>query len=66
VRVQVDFLFLTPKAKRVQQLRGQGMSLKQAFAVADREFTRDGMSLKPDATSAILGSGVSQMGEVQI
>jgi hypothetical protein len=66
VRVQVDFLFLTPKAKRVQKLRGQGMSFQQAFAVADREFTSDGLTLKPISSDvAALASGPSQMGEVQ-
>jgi hypothetical protein len=56
----------TPKASRLQELRAKGKSFDEAFAIADREFTSDGMSLKPDASNAILASGVSQMGEVQI
>ena len=65
--VQVDFLFLTPKAKRVQQLRGQGKTFKKALAIADREFTSDGISLKPASPNvAALASGPAQMGEVQI
>jgi hypothetical protein len=57
---------LTPKTARVEQLRAAGKSFDEAFAIADREYTSDGMSLKPDASNAILASGVSQMGEVQI
>jgi hypothetical protein len=64
---------LTPKALRVQQLRGQGKSFDEAFAIADREYTSDGLTLKPEAAIAsgvkhnsILASGVVKMGEVQI
>lgn len=60
---------LTPKAKRLQELPGQGKSFNKAFTIADREYSSDGMSLKPqraDASNAILASGVPQMGEVQI
>lgn len=43
----------TPKAMRVQELRGQGMSFDEAFAIADREYTSNGMALKPGATSTL-------------
>jgi hypothetical protein len=38
---------LTPKAMRVQKLITEGKSFDEAFAIADREYTSDGMSLKP-------------------
>jgi hypothetical protein len=61
----------TPKGHRFYELCRQGKSLEEAFAIADREYTSDGLTLKPplhgpDATNAILASGVSQMGEVQL
>lgn len=49
MRVQIDFLLLTPKAKRVNELSAQGKSFDEAFAIADSEYTSDGMSLKPGA-----------------
>jgi hypothetical protein len=56
----------TPKASRIQRLRAEGKSFNDAFAVADREYTSDGMSLKPMSHDvANLASGPSQMGEVQ-
>jgi hypothetical protein len=42
-------LSLTPKAKRIDELRAQGMSFDEAFAIADSEYTSDGLSLKPGA-----------------
>jgi hypothetical protein len=61
------FLSPTPKAMRVKELCGQGMSFDEAFAIADREYTSDGMALKPAFISdaAVLSAGVPQMGEVQ-
>lgn len=58
---------LTPKANRVEQLRAQGMSFDEAFAIADREFTNDGLLPRRGATDleAVLSCGVAQMGEVQ-
>jgi hypothetical protein len=69
-QVQSRFVMLTPKAVRLEWLMAEGKSFDEAsfnkaFAIADREFTSDGMSLKPDATNAVLASGVPQMGEVQ-
>ena len=61
-----QFAMLTPKAVRLERLMAEGKSFNKAFAIADREFTSDGMSLKPDASNAILASGVAQMGEVHI
>jgi hypothetical protein len=62
---------LTPKAVRLERLMAEGKSFDEAFAIADREYTSDGMSLKPPfdgagASNAILASGVAQMGEVQL
>jgi len=71
--MRAKMAIFTPKAFRVQQLRGQGKSFDEALALADREYTSDGISLKPEATIAsemkhnsILASGLAQMGEVQI
>lgn len=61
-----QFAMLTPKAIRLEWLMAKGKSFNKAFAISDREYTSDGMSLKPDATNAMLASGVGQMGEVQI
>lgn len=57
----------TPKALRLQELVGDGMSFDEAFAIADREFTADGLLPRRGTTSleAVLAGGVSQMGEVQ-
>lgn len=44
-----QFVSLTPKAMRVQELRGQGMSFDEAFAIADSEYSSNGMALKPGA-----------------
>ena len=58
---------LTPKAVRLEQLRAQGRSFDEAFAIADREFTPDGLLPRRGVTSleATLSGGVAQMGEVQ-
>jgi hypothetical protein len=45
-RGDIAFIF-TPKAIRMEQLRSQGKSFDEAFAIADREFTPNGMALKP-------------------
>ena len=65
-----QFAMLTAKAVRLEWLMAEGKSFNEAFAIADREYTSDGMSLKAplhgsDATNAILAGGVPQMGEVQ-
>jgi hypothetical protein len=39
----------TPKALRIEELRHQGMCFDDAFAIADAEYTSDGLSLKPGA-----------------
>ena len=57
----------TPMAMRIQVLRGRGMSFDKAFAIAESEYSSDGMLLKRGTTdlNAILHGGVAQMGEVQ-
>jgi hypothetical protein len=45
-RGDMAFIF-TPKAERLNALRAEGKSFDEAFAIADREYTSDGMSLKP-------------------
>ncbi|HEX3091613.1 MAG TPA: hypothetical protein VHW72_03255 [Candidatus Angelobacter sp.] len=66
-QVQVRFVTLTPKAERLEQLRAQGKSFDEALAIADREFTPDGLLPRRGVTSleAALSGGVAQMGEVQ-
>jgi hypothetical protein len=61
------FFMLTPKAARLEQLRAEGKSFNEAFAIADREFTADGLLARRGTTSleAALSGGVAQMGEVQ-
>jgi hypothetical protein len=51
VKVKVDFLFFTPKAVRLNALRVLGKSFDEAFAIADREFTPDGMLPRRGVTS---------------
>jgi hypothetical protein len=57
----------TPKALRIEELRSHGMNFSEAFAIAESEYTSDGMLLKRGTTdlSAVLSRGVAQMGEVQ-
>lgn len=57
----------TPMAMRIQVLRGQGKSFDEALAIAESEYTSDGMSLKQGTTNlnAVLSAGLPQMGEVQ-
>lgn len=43
--MQQQYVVPTPKAKRVQELRAQGMSFDKAFAIADSEYSNDGMDL---------------------
>jgi hypothetical protein len=45
-RGDMAFIF-TPKAERLNALRAEGKSFDEALAIADREFTSDGMALKP-------------------
>jgi hypothetical protein len=47
----------TPKARRVDELRVLGKSFDEAFAIADREFTPDGM---------LPGRGVTSLDSVRI
>ena len=57
----------TPKALRIDELIAQGKSFDEAFAIAESEYTSDGMLLKrePKDMLAALSGGLSQMGEVQ-
>jgi hypothetical protein len=41
-----QFVSFTDKALRIQDLRSGGMSFDEALAIADSEYTSDGMSLK--------------------
>lgn len=43
------FVSLTRKAVRMEHLMAAGKSFDEAFAIADREYTSDGLSLKPGA-----------------
>jgi hypothetical protein len=36
----------TPKAMRVEELRAAGKGFDEAFAIADREYTSDGLTYK--------------------
>jgi len=49
------------------ELCAEGKSFDEAFAIADREFTPDGLLPRRGVTSleAALSGGVAQMGEVQ-
>jgi hypothetical protein len=52
------FLSPTPKAVRLNALRVLGKSFDEAFAIADREFTADGLELVEDrVASAMKASG---------
>lgn len=42
--MQQQFVMLTPKAMRVQQLRAEGWNFDKALTVADAEFTSDGLT----------------------
>jgi hypothetical protein len=41
----------TPKAERLNALLAEGKSFDEAFAIADREFTSDGMLPRRGVTS---------------
>lgn len=62
-----QFVF-TPKAMRVDELRAQGKKFHVALAIADSEYTTDGLLLRRGTTDlhAALSGGLAQMGEVQI
>jgi hypothetical protein len=66
-RGDIAFIF-TPKAIRMEQLRSQGKSFDEAFAIADREFTSDGLLSRRGVANldAVLSGGLAQMGEVHI
>jgi hypothetical protein len=49
-RGDIAFIF-TPKAERLNALRADGKSFDEAFAIADREFTSDGMLPRRGVTS---------------
>jgi hypothetical protein len=57
----------TPKAMRVQELRAEGKSFDEAFAIADREFTLDGLLPRRGTADldAVLSGGIQQTGQVQ-
>ena len=44
-------LSLTPKARRIDELRSLGMGFDEALLIADSEYTSDGLSLKTSAQS---------------
>jgi hypothetical protein len=49
---------LTPKAHRLYELCAQGKSFDEAFAIADREYTSDGLELVEDRVhEAMIASG---------
>jgi hypothetical protein len=58
---------ITPKGQRYFELCREGKSPNEAFAIADREFTPDGLLPRRGVTNleAALSGGVAQMGEVQ-
>jgi hypothetical protein len=41
--LQQIFVSFTPKAQRLNELRAQGIEFEEAFAIADSEYTSDGM-----------------------
>jgi hypothetical protein len=51
-------LSLTPKALRVDILIAQGKSFDEAFAIADSEYSIDGMSLKSAPEAACNAANV--------
>lgn len=53
--VQRKFVSFTPKGVRMLQLQAEGMSFDEAFAIADREFTSDGLALSQ------MGEAAAQM-----
>jgi hypothetical protein len=55
---------LTPKALRMNELRAAGMSFDEAFAIADRESTPDGLLLRRGVTD-LSSVRVEQTGQVQ-
>jgi hypothetical protein len=57
----------TPKGERVNELRAEGKSFDEAFAIADREFTVDGLLPRRGTADldAVLSGGIEQTGQVQ-
>jgi hypothetical protein len=49
-RGDMAFIF-TPKAERLNALRAEGKSFDEALAIADREFTSDGLLPRRGVTS---------------
>jgi hypothetical protein len=61
------FVMLTPKAFRLEHLMAEGKSFDEAFAIADREFTLDGLLPRRGTADldAVLSGGIEQTGQVQ-
>lgn len=45
MQLRVTVANITPKGSRVQQLMHEGLAFNEAFAIADREYISDGLSL---------------------
>jgi hypothetical protein len=67
VKGQQQFAMLTPKAVRLERLMAEGKSFDEAFAIADREFTVDGLLPRRGTADldAVLSGGIEQTGQVQ-
>jgi hypothetical protein len=59
------FVMLTPKAVRLEHLMAAGKSFDEAFAIADREFTPDGLLPRRGVTS-LDAVRIEQTGQVQL
>lgn len=49
--VRPEFANFTPKGVRVLWLIAEGMGFDEALAIADSEYTSDGLSLRPGAVA---------------
>jgi hypothetical protein len=64
VKGQQQFVMLTPKAVRLEHLMAEGKSFDEAFAIAGREFTLDGLLPRRGVTS-LDSVRIEQTGQVQ-
>lgn len=49
--MRIQFVSLTPKALRLDELLAQGMSFDEALTIADSEYSSDGVTLKSSDVS---------------